>query len=75
MPTATQGVIDVELREMTKGHYVVIVAHSKFGPLYEIQIDESTTTSGLGELVHGIGIECIDRVNDVSVDINTLEDV
>jgi hypothetical protein len=75
MPTATQGVIDVELREMTKGHYVVIVAHSKFGELYEIQIDEFTATSGSGELVQGIEIECIDRVNDISVDVNTLEDV
>jgi hypothetical protein len=56
---------------MSKGHYVVVVAHSKFGLLYEIQIDEFDKDS----LVQGIEIECIDRINNVSLDINTLEDV
>lgn len=71
MPTVKFGDVDVELREMTEGHYVVLVSHSKFGQLYEIQIDKFDSDS----LVQGIEIECIDRINNVSLDLNTLEDV
>jgi hypothetical protein len=65
MPFTELDDLAVEVRRMSDGNYVVDVIHRRFGNLYEIQVSNIGT---------GIEIECIDRINDVSVDINTLED-
>lgn len=66
MPFTEIGDVAVEVRQMSDGNYIVDVIHRTFGNLCEIQVDNIDT---------GIAIECIDRINNVSVDVNTLEDV
>jgi hypothetical protein len=66
MASITLKELDVELRQMSDGNYVTVVTHKRFGALYEIVVYPGAENS--------IEIECIDRINNVTVDINTLEE-